>query len=326
VLVHDQSTLVGVAPGFCDRGPARIVRWRPLAAQTCQHVEPFAIPGREREVAVAVAAALYDSRPRPQVLSFEGVREQSAWPALLAEAWPGGRPRIHQVGTTTALVLDLGDDGYDAWLAGKSAHFRQRLRRSRKLAEESGGVFRLADSDTAEADLESFLRLHLGRWEQRGGTHAVPPAVAAFLRATGPQMVRSGRLRIWSLDLDGKTVASSLVLRAGSEVGYWLSGFDTAHARLEPSKSAMLRIVEDALGLGARRLDLGEGSFDYKRRFSDAEETLVHRLVVPRSTRAPQVALGLAPARVRIWAAQRLSIQRKARLRAWFERRPHPSS
>lgn len=321
VLVHAGSQLVGVAPGFCDRGPARIVRWRPLGAQACQHVEPFALPGSEAEVAAVVAPALHGLRPQPQALSFEGIEERSPWPGLLAAAWPGaGTPRTVRLGAATALVLDIEDPDFDTWLAGKTQHFRKRLKRSRKLARDSGGAFRLADAESAPADVEAFLRLHVDRWQERGGSRAVPPPVAAFLRAAGPRLVASGHLRVWSLDVGGQTVASSLVLRAGSQLGYWLSGFDTAHAKLEPSKLAMLHVIEDAFALGATRLDLGEGALAYKQRFSDTEERLLRLVVVPPSPRAMQVAAGLAPARARAWAARNLSAEQKARLRRLLRR------
>jgi CelD/BcsL family acetyltransferase involved in cellulose biosynthesis len=317
VLVHDAGgRLVGVAPGYCDRGPARTVRWRPLAAPICQHVEPFALPDLEAEAAHAIARALHAHRPRPQLLSFEGIRERSPWPGLLADAWPrkGPRPAQLTVRSPVALVLDL-TPGFDRWFAGKRSHFRQRLRRAQREADAAGACFRLADAASAAADLESFLRLHVGRWEGRGGTHAVPASVAAILRSAGPRLVEEGFLRIWSLDLDGTTIASSLVFDAGDRQGYWLNGFDADHARLEPSKLSILHVVRDAFARGATRLDLGEGDLPHKRRFTDEEEILAHVAVAPWSPRFPQVALDLAPQLARRFAAQRLSDETKDRLR-----------
>ncbi len=322
VLVHDDDELVGVAPGFCDRGPAGVRRWRPLGAQTCQRVAPLAVDGREAEVAAEVARALHALRPRLQMVGFEGLEEGSPWPRLVAAAWPGNRrPRTVVTARATALVLDLDAEGFEPWFAAKGRHFRKRLRRARKLAlEETGAAFRLADEASAAADLDTFLRLHVGRWEARGGSRAVPPPVAAFVRDAGPRLVAAGRLRVWSLDLHGRTIASSVVLVAGRQVGYWLSGFDTEHAELEPSKLGMLQVIEDAFGLGAARLDLGEGSYPYKQRFSEQGETLVTSWLVPPSWRVAQAAAALAPRRVRTWASARTSPERKAELRGLLER------
>lgn len=312
----DGGALVGIAPFFVDRGPAGIVRWRPLAAQTCQHVQPFAVPGREHDVARATSEALYAHRPRPQVLSFEGIAQDSPWPGLLADAWPRrGRTRIVKTGAAAALALDLSQTDFDGWFGSKSSHFRQRLRKRRKMAFARNGAYRLADPTTAVVDIESFIRLHVSRWEDRGGSRAVPPGVAAALREAGPKLVASGRLRIWSLDLNEETISSSLIFRAGTEVGYWLSGFSTEHSELEPSKISILHVIEDAFALGADRLDLGEGAFEYKRRFADSEETLVRLAVVPPSRRLPQVALALAIPVLRCALAEHLTEETKTNLR-----------
>ena len=130
-----------------------------------------------------------------------------------------------------------------------------------------------------------------------------------------PASSSRGFLRIWSLDLDGTTIASSLVFCAGDRRGYWLNGFDSARARLEPSKLSILHVVEDAFASGAAKLDLGEGDMPHKRRFTDQEEILAHVAVVPWSPRLPQAAVGVAPQVARRVAAQRLSARTKHRLR-----------
>lgn len=320
VLVHEGDALVGVAPAFLDPMRPGIRCWRPLAAQACQRVEPFAAPGREQAVARAIGAALAAHAPRPDVLTFEGIGEDSPWPGLIAAAWPG-RTRTLVTGSATALVLDLASTDFDGWFMAKSSHFRQRLRKQRKdLAKRDGG-FRVADASSAAADIEAFLRVHTGRWAERGGTAAVPPPIAATLRDAGPGLVADGRLRIWSLDLADETIASSLVFRAGSEDGYWLNGFDEAHHRLEPSKVSILQVIEDAFGSGQERLDLGEGVFAYKRRFTDTGETLLSLAVVPApGRRSARVLAALAPVVLRRAIVTRLSDEQKDKIRSIAKR------
>lgn len=316
VLVHGaDDSLVGLAPFFLHQTRPGVWRWRPLAAATCQRVEPMALPGCEVEVANAIAGALAAHTPRPDVLDFEGIAAASSWPALLAGAWPG-RVSTRATGAATALMLDLSQTDFDGWFMSKSAHFRQRLRKQRKAARTQGGAFRLADSQTAIRDIESFLRVHVDRWAARGGTGAVTPEVAAVLRAAGPDLVASGRLRIWSLDVSGVTIASSLVFRAGRESGYWLNGFAKEHARLEPSKISILQVIEDAFAVGAGRLDLGEGVYEYKRRFANGEEALKYlALVPPAGRRRLLVEASLAPGSIRRVAARRLSPETRRSVR-----------
>ena len=321
VLVEDASgALAGLAPYFLQRAATGLWRWRPLAAGACERVEPLALPGAERAVAAAVAAALAAHTPRPDMLTFEGIPDGSPWPGLLAAAWPGGA-RGRTTGGATALTLELADTDFDGWFMSKSKHFRQRLRRQNREATEQGGVFRLADAESAGRDVEAFLRVHVDRWADRGGSGGVGPAVAAMLRGAGPDLVAAGRLRIWSLDLGGETIASSLVFCAGQELGYWLNGFAREHACLEPSKISILRVIEDAFALGADRLDLGEGVYEYKQRFAGGEEALRwETLIPPAGRRRPLVEAALAPGLARRFAAARVPVETRRKLNALVRR------
>ncbi len=324
VLDRDDGTLVGLAPFFCDRGPAGAVRWRPLGTQTCQHVEPLALPGREAEVARQVALALHRLAPRPSILNFEGIAATSPWPRLLADAWPARRrlrPRIVQTGAGEGLAIDLAGRDVESWLGERSSNFRRQLRKSRKTVLGRGGGERLSDATSAGADIEAFVRLHNGRWEDRGGSAAMSPAVARMLHEAAPAMIASGRMRLWSVDLDGDTIASIIVVRAGSTHSFWLSGFDERHARLKPSYLSLLQAIEDAVDLGAERFDLGEGIFAYKLRFTDdVREAIVRVAVVPVSPRLGHAAMALAPSVGRRFAASHLTGRQRRRARSLLRR------
>ncbi len=319
VLVFCAGTLIGVAPFYADRAGG-LTRWRPLGAGTCERVEPLARRGREAEVAGQISLAI--ARAGPDVVTFEGVPEGSCWPDLLSETWPGpGRPRVTRVATSTAPIVDLAGQDFDAWFMARTSHFRQRLRKSRKLLLAQGGTARLATPDTLQRDIESFIRLHSARWEGRGGSGALSPAVTRMLRDVGRELPAGGRLRVWSLDIVGKTIASSIVLVAGGEVGYWLNGFDADHGAISPSRLSIWTVVEDGFRLGADRLDLGEGAFEYKRRFADGEETLEWLWLLPPVAQRPLTRLRLLAPQARRAASQRLSPQTKSRLKR-LARRP----
>lgn len=319
VLVFDGDALIGVAPFYVERARG-LTQWRPLGAGTCERVEPLARPGREAEVAREISRAIAPARPH--VVTFEGVPATCPWPALLSEAWPGqGRPWVGRRASSTALTLQLAEQDFDAWFMSRTSHFRQRLRKSRRLLLAQGGEARLATRDTLERDLESFVRLHAARWDGRGGSRALTPPVTKMVRDAGRELAAGERLRVWSLDIGGETIASSIVLVAGAEVGYWLNGFDADHGAISPSRLSILTVIEDGFQLGARRLDLGEGAFDYKRRFADGEEALHWLWLVPPGKWRPLTRLRLVAPQLRRVASERLTPETKARLRR-LARRP----
>lgn len=313
------DAVAGVGPYFEDRQPGGPARWRPLGSGTCEHVEPLARPGREREVADALTRGMAERGLHG--VSFEGVPATSPWPARLQAAWPGGRrPWLQRPMHQMALTISLEDRTFDAWYATKTSHFRQRLRKNQKELAKRGGAARLATEETIEADLRSFFRLHRARRVGRGERTSVTPAVERMLVDVGNELPVGDRLRVWSIDVDGVTIASSVVIAAGGEVGYWLNGFDEGHASISPSRLGILTVIQDAFALGARRLDLGAGAYEYKQRFADGEEQLQWCTLVPAGARSPVTRLQLSVPRARRAAAARMDPEHKARLRRLLRR------
>ena len=311
VLVLDGDELIGVGPLYEERrGGLRW--WRPLGAGACERVEPLAATGREQEVAGAIARAIAEAKP--DVVTFEGVPAGGAWPSMLATGWPGRRgPWLGRRAGSTAPTVDLEGRDFDDWFMTRTSHFRQRARKMRKNFAAEGGTERLGTEESLERDLDSFARLHRARWEERGGSHALTPGVERMLRQSGHELGLD-RLRVLSLDVGDATVASGVAVAAGAELAYWLNGFDVAYAALSPSRLSILSVIEDGVRLGARRVDLGEGDFDYKRRFADGEDALEWLWLAPPGPRQPLVRSLLAAARLRRAASERLPTNARARL------------
>lgn len=323
-VVREGSEVVGVLPGIVERDPAGTRRWRLLGAGTATTIDPLARPGREVEVAAAAATALARTSPRIDVVALEGVPTGSPWPRLLAEGWPGARPgMLFEELVQPEPVVRLVEDGFDAWLAGRSSNFRGQVRRARRaLARDGGTVRRPADPDGLARDLRAFVRLHEARWESRGGSGVVGPEVQAMLGDAGPALLADGRLDLWCVDVKDETVGAQLWLRAGGVTTMWLSGSDDAHAAVRPAMLIMAAAVEDGFETGLSVVSFGSGGQDYKRRFTEDEEAVAwSTLVLP----GPRLGLALGAVgarRGRRELARRLGDERKARLRALADRIP----
>lgn len=312
LVVRDNDELVGLAPFFADRGPGGMRRWRPLGAETCQGVEPLARAGAEPAVAKAMAEAM--AAQRVDLITFEGVTGRCAWPARLATAWPGRRrPWVGRRETRLAPYVAL-ETGFAGWMARRTGHFRQRVKRNRQELARGGGALRLATPETLDRDLAAFARLHRARWEAEGGSEALTPGVRRMLGEAAAQLPAE-RLRVWSLELGEETIASSVVLVAGQEAGYWLNGIQRGHSSLNPSRLAILGVIEDAFSLGATRVDLGEGAFEYKQRYADGEDELQWLWFVPPGRCHALNRLRTVPGMGRRVASERLSTEAKDRLR-----------
>jgi len=267
-------------------------------------------------VAAAIARALRDADPGVDVLSMSAVPRADGWAALLRQQWAGWRPALAPVSTTRAPYVDLPDGGYDTWLSGRSRNFRQQVRARQREFARAGGAFRRAETpDELTAAVDDFVRLHLDRWQQRGGSDALSPAVVAMVREVARSLDPT-RLHLWTAEVDGTAVGAALLVAAGDEMHYWLGGFDEDWARCSPSLLLLVEAVRHATQSGYRRLSLGPGTGSYKYRMATGEETLVAVDLLPRGTRFPYVRLCQSPYRFYRLASNRTPPAMKQRLRA----------
>lgn len=324
VAVRDASGLIGFAPFYLTRDRLGITTWRPLADVSASYAEPLCAPQRRAEVAEAIAGALRRADRPVDVLALTKASADAGWAGLLAERWPGRRPTVAPVRSGQAPYVELTADGYDGWLAGLSGKSRKNVRAAQREFARCGGTFRRADTpgEVARA-LDDFVRLHLSRWDGRGGSEALPPAMVAMLREAGRQL-DPARLQVWTADVGGEAVGSAVIVAAGAEMHSWLSGFDDRFARASPSLVLTVETIRYAATAGYRRLSLGPGTSAYKERLATGSEALESVELVPFGRRFPYVRLCRSPYRFYRLAARSTSPAMKQRLRGWAQplRRP----
>ena len=316
IVAFDRDALAGVAPFFVEAGPPGLRRCRLLASGVSSPLEPLAREGLERDCAQVFAAALAAARPRANAVTLEGVSGKSPWPRLLADAWPAKvKPVTVRTLHLPAPTVTLRGENLDEFLATKSSSFRQQMRRRRRNLVSEGARFRVSSAEELPADLKRLARLHHGRWDPKGGSTALDPAVERMLGAAGRELVALGRFRVWSIDIDGSTISSHLMVAAGRELAYWLGGIDDSRAKQSPGLITLLHATEDALRRGERRFDLGSGGQDYKLRLADDEDHHDWLTLVPPGPGYALVRAHLRLLQLRYAATARLSDEAKARLR-----------
>jgi len=321
VAVRDGERLVGLAPFYVETGGGR-VDYRLPGIEIAARLAPLALPGREWEVAEAVAGALAGADPRPDALRFEGTPLDAHWLTALRDGWPGPlRPplRIPQVEGNPMLALEAAS--FEEWLAGRSSNFRQQMRRLQRRFEQAGGVSRLATRDSLAADAAALTRLHTMRWDGRGHSNLVDlgERFSAFVTDLGERLLDEDRFALRVLELDGEPICAQLFVAAGGTVLFVNGGWDERHAAMKPSLLCLLDAVEQAYAQGLRRVDLGVGVQSYKLRFADGSAPLGWGVLMAPHGRLPLTAARTAPAlasaRLRDGARRVLSEQHVERLK-----------
>jgi CelD/BcsL family acetyltransferase involved in cellulose biosynthesis len=316
VAVRDETGLVGLAPFHLSRDRFGITNWSLLGDSVSSYLEPLAKLEGLESVAAAIATALAGADKNLDVLSLRAIPRTSPWPRMLCESWPDTRPRLSVVKTTRAPYIDIPEGGYDEWLASRSRNFRQQLHSRRRELVRRGGQFRRgASPEKVTSGLEEFERLHRGRWEHRGGSQALTMPVAEMLRQAGATLCPS-RFQVWTAELDGVAVAAALFIAAGTQMHYWLGGFDERWSRWSPSLVLLCEVVRYAADAGYRRVALGPGEQPYKYRLATGEDLLDWIDLIPHGRRYPYVRLCQSPYHLYRVASNRTPPHVKRRIRS----------
>lgn len=314
VAVRDGEQLVGLAPLMASGR-----NFETIAGHFSPPTGVIAAPGREQEVAAAVSTALAEHRSGPGVLQLEDVAGPGSPAEALLAAWPGKRPWTHATPAAPLPVIRLDGRDFDTWFATKSSKFRQESRRMRRRLEEAGGSFALVDRAGADAAIEAFVELHGARWAERGGSDALVPAIRELLTEALAELGEE-RLRIYTVEVEGRIVAVNLLVAAGEEVCGWNSGFDEEWKRYSPSLLLTLHALQEAAERGEKRVNLGPGAGAYKDRLADEEGELGILTLVPHGRGHLAARLGMARHQVRWALSKRLSPESKARFKRLVRR------
>jgi CelD/BcsL family acetyltransferase involved in cellulose biosynthesis len=269
--------------------------------------------GEEEAVAAECLSALAaEAGFGAAILDF--VPAGAGWPAAAARAsgLAIGRPYRDNV----LPCIDLSGASWEDYLATRSRNLRSQVRRKTKaVVRNFDAVFRLADSATLAADLDTLAELHERRW--RGGSSVFGPGPRRFHAGFAAAALRRGWLRLWVLELRGEPAAALYGWRLGDRYVYYQAGFDLGFERESVGFVLLARTIRDAAEEGAAVYDLLRGGEDYKFRFADAERT-VQTIALSRPVSRTWVALAADAA---FWrASRRIGWDRTAKARALYQK------
>jgi hypothetical protein len=144
-------------------------------------------------------------------------------------------------------MLQSDQDAPD-YLQGAIApsHLRE-MRRQRRLLEKQGTVTYNVARQPADIHvrMEEFLSLESGGWKGRKRSALLLDRHhAAFAREAISNLAGIDAVRIHTLDLDGRAIASMIVLMMGGEAYTWKTTFNEDYGRFSPGKLLMGELTE----------------------------------------------------------------------------------
>ncbi len=212
-LREADGTLVAICPLHLATGPpVRLLRF--VGYGPADQLGPICAPVDRGRVARQLAAAIHASPPRWDVFLAEQLAAEEGWSALTGArvVQRAESPVIHFDGTWADFV------------GARSKHLRKFLGwQERKLTREHALSYRLVQPEDVLGDaLDELIELHRARWP--GGSRFA--AEFGFHREFATRAMARGWLRLWFLELDGRSVATWYCFRYGGSETYYQAGRD----------------------------------------------------------------------------------------------------
>jgi CelD/BcsL family acetyltransferase involved in cellulose biosynthesis len=283
IAVRDgRGQLVGVGP-FCVArtgclNPLRTVVFLGTEQVCSEYLDIVADPGLIPEVVECIWAALRQEMHAWDCLRFTDLLENAVVRQRLVPLARQGDFLVLEGKGHICPYFPLGAGRKGFWSA-LGPNQRANLRRRTRSFVELGATHEVTDSmDRLPEALATLFDLHAKRWaEGRQRSTFDGERIHRFHREVVESLGLKGRVRIHTLRLNGKVVASLYALEYKKHVFYYQSGFDPAlpdsqmkENHYTPGFVLMGRVLEDAAGRGLEEFDFLRGPETYKSRWTDA--------------------------------------------------------
>ncbi len=226
-------------PGFSIGAPIMRVWANPYG--------PLGTPLLDQEGAAETLDNLLETLGRgeldlPSVLVIPSARLEGPLVQLLRAVAISRNLAVTETDHHERPMLQSTEDGETYLVRSISAKHRRERRRQRRQLGETGelayDVARLPDE--IRHRMEEFLTLEAGGWKGRRRTAMVVDRYrAAFAREAITNLAETDNVRIHSLNLDGRAIASTIVFLMGGTAYTWKTAYDEAYAHYSPGQLLM---------------------------------------------------------------------------------------
>jgi CelD/BcsL family acetyltransferase involved in cellulose biosynthesis len=268
------SGLVGLAPLLVYmRSEEQVLAF--MGGGVSDYLDALVDPACEREAMLAI---------------FEQMDELGTWTTLdLTDLPPDSPLRRTELQSEAAphehcSVLTL-PQSREELLGMLSKHQRANLRNARaRLQRAGGGTVEVAGSERDACKfLDQLFRLHTNRWCAAGEPGVLADEnIRLFHQRAAPNLFAHGLLKLYRLQVSGRTIAVLYTLRSQASTYAYLQGFDPEFAFLSPGTQILFSVMEDSIRSGVQTFDFLRGEEAYKRHWR-GQVQCTSRIQVPHS-------------------------------------------
>jgi CelD/BcsL family acetyltransferase involved in cellulose biosynthesis len=228
------------------------------------YLDVVARRGLEEAVTRAFASGLREMHGGWDVLDLLDLREDSLTVKVLRETFPELEVRVTERCVCPHETLTPGEP-FDAFL--KRTGRRDNYLRRRKWLEkqEDYRIDRTELPGELAGPMSDFFRLHEARWAADGGSQGIRgKSVEAFHRDATQLLAERGQLRLYTMKVGGRAVASVYGILYRDTFIYYQSGYDPEWRNRSVGLVLVGETFKDAIESGFTAYDFLRGTETYK--------------------------------------------------------------
>ena len=287
IVVRLDGLLIALAPlALRPASLKRLMPWRVLeflasGSVGSDYLSFLIRPGHEQTAMREIMKCLNESR---RVLELVRVEKSSAPMAELSR-------QLQEAGwTSLGLTTNycpysiLAGHSWDSYLQSLDASHRKNLDKMlRRLHKDFDVSLHVAATESERQwAMDVFVRLHLRRWSEKGGSTALNSTeLIDFHRAFSAISLERGWLKLYTLVLDGVPVASLYVFKYGDVHYHYQSAFDPDYGKYSPGTVMLALAIKAAIEDGAVEFDFLHDNEAYKYVWARQERELIRLELYP---------------------------------------------
>ncbi|MBI3802510.1 MAG: GNAT family N-acetyltransferase [Nitrospirae bacterium] len=320
LFIRRRGELIGIAPFYQSDVRSLGMTFRALSLLGDQgvgsdYLDFLSRKGCEREVAEAVIGYLSKGAHGWDIITLRHLAHDSMHlPVLLGVSQRGWQVRQEEGEVCPYLTLP---PTWDDYLNRLSSSMRYTIRRKLRALEREHRVewVVLDQPESGRVGMERLIALHQKRWSEQGGSDAfVSEVKTPFHRETADYFFQKRIARLFSLQVDGETVAALYGFVVKDRFFYYQAGFDPAWKDKSVGMVLMAKCIQYAIAQRWSEFDFLRGPEAYKTHWTSDERRTVHLLLTPPQWKAGcYLTLRASERAARRWAGRLLP-------EGWIER------
>jgi CelD/BcsL family acetyltransferase involved in cellulose biosynthesis len=222
--------------------------------------------GLVEQVTTCFVAALANSSSTWDILDLHDMDSASPTLAALYRTFAQGEYVVH-VSEQSVCPYEVfaHDESFESF--SRRIKRRSTYRRRKNWLEKQPGyrVSIATEPEAVDRAFSHFLRLHSLRWQEDGGSQALSnPRLIAFHRDAARMLAEGGRVRIYTMEVGGRPVASVYGIVHNNTFHYYQSGRDPEWQEKSVGMVLVGETFKDSIELSLCAFDFLQGAEPFK--------------------------------------------------------------